>query len=244
MATPSTIDLYAALYRDCLSRAWTSARSHAWTFLVPVAVLWAGVALQAFVAPLPRVGPLLVAVASATLWTGYFYVLRRLSTGARVEWADATAAFTHRARDVEALVRPALVGLVVLLAVEYTGCFGVLALCATTVSPVVELLALRDADPAEAVGQGFAFLRQRPFSWALPQAVLLLGASFAWLVVSFPGALVLELWSDDLGWLSSLAAATIVGPALHLLFVFRGVLFLELERTTHAQRLFRAKQGR
>jgi hypothetical protein len=97
--------------------------------------------------------------------------------------------------------------------------------------------------------------RKHPWTFAVPVVLLAVRSVLVALVLPLgdlaplvvavataPLSLILSLLvSEQLAWLSAFAGALVVGPLLHLLFVFRGVLFLEVERTTHAQRLFRAR---
>jgi hypothetical protein len=236
------VSIYGRLYGDCLRRAWKACLDHPWTFAIPVVLLGARAVLVARVMPIPDVGPLLVALATALLWTAYFVVLRRLSFGWRASWSQTTAQLERRGADIAALIRPALSGAIVFLALEYAGCFGSLVLCAATIGPVIELLALRDAEPTEALGRSLVFLKDRPFVWAALQLGLVTAVSLAWLIITGPLSLALELLvSPDVAWLSAFAGALVLGPVLHVMFVFRGVLFLEVERTTHAQRLYRER---
>jgi hypothetical protein len=210
---------------------------------VPPALLALRIVLMRFVQPIDRVGPLLGALGTAALWTLYFIVLKRLSFGWRATWQGAATTLRRSSVDVAELVQPALTGAVIFLALEYTGCFGGLLLSAAAVSPVIELIALRDLSPPEALGRGFTFLKDRPFVWSALQLGLLTLATFIWALVTTPFSIALSFLSEEHVWVAGFVGALTVGPLLHLMFVFRGVLFLEVERTTHAQRVFRAKQG-
>jgi hypothetical protein len=239
----SELDVYATLYVDCVRRAVRAVVAHPWTLAVPPVILATGVVVSHLLETFHDVGPLVVALVSSVLWAGYFYVLRRLAVGVRADWDDTKNALVARASDFGGLAEAAILGAVVFLSLEYGGCLGSMFLVVTTVSPGIELLALRDAEPQTIVNEGWRFITQRPLSWAVPMFFALMGLSILWLMVGGIFGITLSLIDDELTWLSGLAAAVILGPVLHLFFVARARLFLELEHTTHAQRMYRARQA-
>lgn len=239
----SELDVYASLYVDCVRRAVRAVVAHPWTLAVPPVILATGVVVSHVLEPFPTASPLVIALLSSVLWAGYFYVLRRQAVGVRAEWDDAKAALVNRATDVGSLAEAAVLGAVVFLSLEYGGCLGSMFLVVTTVSPGIELLALRDAEPQTIVSEGWRFITQRPLSWTVPMFFALVGLSIVWLMVGGVFGIVVSFVAEELTWLSGLAAAVLLGPVLHLFFVARARLFLELEHTTHAQRMYRARQA-
>lgn len=241
----STATIYSAVYGDALRTAWRNATRHAWTFLVPVALLALGVLLDAWVEPLdPRLGVLASAVVRALSWGAYFHVLLRLAVGARADSEHLVDAMLRRSRDLRTLVTPVAGAAVLFLAVQTAGCLGASLFVVAGIAPVIECFLFDGRDVPDAASDALDFLKTRPLSWGLLQLGLVTALGVAWLATT--GGVSLVLWLLDAGPLVTrvapgLAAAALLGPAVHLLMVFRAVLFLELRRFTHAQRVFRAR---
>lgn len=241
----STTTIYSAVYADALRAAWKNATRHAWTFVVPVALLALGVLLDAWVEPLdPRLGAVASAVVRALSWGAYFHVLLRLAVGARADSEHLVDAMLRRSGDLRTLVTPVAGAAVLFLAVQTTGCLGASLFFAAGIAPVVECFLFDGRSIPDAASDAFDFLKSRPVSWGFLQFGLVIALGLAWLATTSVVSLV--LWLADAGPLVTrvapgLVAAVLLGPAVHLLMVFRAVLFLELRRFTHAQRMFRAR---
>jgi hypothetical protein len=242
-ASPHTI--YSTLYGGALRAAWRNATRHAWTFLLPSTLLALGVVLDAVIEPLDaRWGVLASALVRGFAWGAYFHVLLRLSVGARANASELEGALLRRGRDLLTLVTPAAGTAILFLSVHTTGCLGASLLFVAGLAPVVECFLFDGRAPAAAASDALDFLRERPLSWGLAQLTLLTALGTAWLALS--SAVSLGLWLCDASDLATrlmpgLVAAAVLGPLVHLALVFRGVLFLELRRFTHAQRMFRAR---
>jgi hypothetical protein len=75
----------------------------------------------------------------------------------------------------------------------------------------------------------------------VPQLAILMFISFAWLVIVGLGSVVIGMFDEKLEIVAELIGAVIFGPVVHLVLVQRGVMFLELKRLTHRQRMFQAR---
>lgn len=241
----STTSVYSALYADALRTAWRNATRHAWTFLVPVALLALGVFLDAWIEPLdPRAGALASAAVRGLSWGAYFYVLLRLAVGARAESEHLVDAVLRRSRDLRTLVTPVAGAAVLFLAVQTTGCLGASLFVVAGLAPVVECFLFDGGSIPDAATEALDFLKARPVAWGVFNLGLVIALGVGWLATT--SAVSLMLWLADASplltrVLPGLVAAVLLGPAVHLMMVFRAVLFQKLRRCTHAQRMFRAR---
>lgn len=238
---PTALDVYVPLYRAGLERTWRVCRRAPWTLLIPVVILAASAVLERYVVPLHDLAHWAVAGVKAIAWGGAFWVLTRLVIGARTEFGDAVTAVGRRMSDVPALAWSALSGTLVFVSLEVGGCLGLSVLSVASATPVIEYVLFEGHEVSDAVRHAWDFATDRWVAWALPQLTALAVISFAWLVLVGLSSLLLSLFDERLMIFADLGGALLFGPVVMLLLVQRGVMFLELGRLTHRQRMFQAR---
>jgi len=238
---PTAFDVNSSLYRQGWSRTWLVARRAPWAFLLPVGILALSAVLTRYVLPLHELAKWGIALVKALTWGGAFWVLTRLVLGARAEWGDAVDAAFRRADDLPALAWSALTGTLVFVSLELGGCFGFSVLTIASATPVLEYVLFQNDEVNEAVGHAWSFATDRWMSWVVPQLAILMFISFAWLVIVGLGSVVIGMFDEKLEIVAELIGAVLFGPVVHLVLVQRGVMFLELKRLTHRQRMFQAR---
>ena len=91
---------------------------------------------------------------------------------------------------------------------------------------------LPDGEPTLTIQRSFRFLQENWIEWFVPNGLLLAGVWYAW----------------EQGWLFRLPGGVlglgiIGGVLLHVVMVFRGFLFQQLDGSTHRQRMFKFKNS-
>lgn len=116
---------------------------------------------------------------------------------------------------------------------------GVLTVASAT--PVLEFVLFENDEVDAAVRNAWGFATDRWSSWVLPQLAILMAVSFAWLVTVGLSSVVVGMIDERLLVFAELIGAAVFGPLVHLVLVQRGVMFLELRRLTHRQRMFQVR---
>jgi hypothetical protein len=237
---PSAFDVYYDLYKAGWLRTWKLTRHAPWTFALPIVVLALHAVMDRYVVPLHQFARYGVAFVNASSWGAVFWVLTRLALGASAKVSDLVIAAERRLNDVPTLALNVLTGTIVFLLVDAGSCCGLLWVASA--SPILEFVLFENDHPMDAARHAWDFLSGRWASWVLPQWGLLLAVSFAWTAVVTGLGLTIGAMNQDLVIVASLIGAILLGPVIHLLLVQRAVMFLELKRLTHRQRMFQARQ--
>lgn len=200
------------LLRESAAEVLPTLRRAPLLLLGPSLLFAAGAALDAFAAPLHSAVPAAVAVARAAGWAVYLGAMAR-----------------HAGGVARAPVRvPFVAAALVFLALEAGGLSGLGLAFAVFTLPVAEY-ALLYGEPVEGVlGGTLDTLRQFPLTWGVVQAALLVVLVMLWLVLGLPMSLFSTYASRESAWLADLIGGALVGPVVHLAWLFRARLFLAL----------------
>ncbi len=227
----SALTVYLQLYADCFKRALRAIGRNPWTLLLPAVILLARAWAGRLLLPLGLVGGFVVALASAALASSYLYFLGDLVQGGRAPLSSLRRSLTTYlwpVVNVFFVLWVASLALQLLLGGRGQAAAIMLALwgiALIALNAVPEVIYLRGTHGGlQTVGASWRFLEAQWLPWfavnlPLLAALVLLGL---FLAVPYVGGLVL-------------------GAALHVVMVFRGQLFRELDGTSHRQRIFALK---
>jgi hypothetical protein len=231
-----TIRVYLGLYAVCLKRALQGLRHNAWTLLLPIA-LWA-VLLGAgrLVGGLGLVGGILIGLLLDALFSSYLYFTGQIVALSKARLGELKGSFLAYFWSVMG------VAFVVWIAELLLG----MALARNPNAWLILLLVrgvafvLCNATPEviyqkgtyggiATIQQSIRFIHENWIEWFIPN--LLFSVAYFYLVSG-----LLNLGAPFWG------VAILAGALLHLLMVFRGHLFRELDSSSHRQRIFKFGQ--
>lgn len=231
--------IYARLYLDCARRAWGSIAKSPWTLLLPIGLALALGLADSLAMSFGMVGGLLMGAVFAAVGSCYLYFLGELVTNAKVTLAEFGKSIGAYFWSVANVLFVYWIASIVLGAVLRGSPQGRAASTALFWGAVVLLNAAPEVIYRSHTYGGLAtiqksveFLQGNWLEWGIPNVVLLAALEVfrtqgAWLLVSQLGRLGFGL------------ATILFGALLHLVMVFRGHLFVELDGSSHRQRMFR-----
>jgi hypothetical protein len=230
--------IYSRLYLDCARRTLGSVAKSPWTLLLPMGLFLALQYAEILVAPFGMLGGFIVGAILAALGSCYLYFLGELVANANVKpaefgksigayfWSVANVLFVYW---IASFVLNAVLG-----AAQRTRAADVaLRLVALVLLNAVPEVIYRNHTYGglATIQRAIQFLQANWLEWGLPN-LLLLGA--LWLLLTGGVGLVMGL-----GMLGLVVLSIVVGGLFHLVMVFRGHLYAELDGTSHRQRMFR-----
>jgi hypothetical protein len=229
----ATIIVYARLYAACVASAARAIGRSPWTLLLPMMLFAARFIAATLLMGIPLLGGILLAFAIDALISCYFYFVSELVAGSRVQLSElkkSIGAYFWSVLNVMFviwLVQFFLGGALrhnpqapVIQAIVYFAAFVLL-------NAVPEVLYSRGTYGGLATIQGsIAFIHANWIEWFVPN--LLFGAAFYF----------------GVPWIEAMAVpwplvAILEGALLHVIMVFRGFLFQELDKSSHRQRMYR-----
>lgn len=231
--------VYLRLYARCLADAAVGVWKNPWTLLLPVVL---GLALQLLgplLAPLGLVGGFLFGIVFDLLLSCYLYFLGGVVAKQKVSLAELKTSF---GAYFWAIINVFFVLWVVNFALDLVlaanpkrgaiqTAFAVVS--AVALNAVPEVLYLKGSHGGiETIQRSVRFLQDNWIEWFLPNGLLI---AAAWAVLG-PGATVAPM-VDVRVWLVS--SGVVIGLLGHVVMVFRGRLFQELDGSTHRQRMFK-----
>ncbi len=231
--------IYARLYRDCARRALTSIAKSPWTLLLPMGLFFAMGLASALVAPLGMAGGFIMGAVIAGLGSCYLYFLGELVANAKVKLAEfgkSIGAYFWSVANVLFLYWIASIALGAVLSgsPQARGAGTALAWGAVVLLNAAPEVIYRSHTYGglATIQRAVHFLQSNWLEWGIPNLLLLAalqvartdGISF---LVSELGTAGLVVWS------------IVFGGLFHLVMVFRGHLFVELDGSSHRQRMFR-----
>ncbi len=224
----NVLRVYLQLYAECFRKALSAIGKNAWTLLLPgVVLVLRGVAAQLSYR-LGLLGGIVMAFANAALFSSYLYFVGELVGGGRVstkELKRSVGAYLWSIVNVFFVFWVAT--LLLQLALGRNEQAGALLLALTVVAIVAlnavpEVIYLRGTHGGmQTVAASFDFLKEHWIPWFAVNVPLLA----ALLVVQL--SLALPIVGDF-----------VAGAALHVVMVFRGLLFQALAGSSHRQRMF------
>jgi hypothetical protein len=231
--------IYARLYLDCARRALVSIGKSPWTLLLPMGLSVALGFAEALAAPFGVVGGIVLGLAFAAVGSCYLYFLGELVGNAKVKVAEvgkSIGAYFWSVVNVLFVywVARMVLDLVLNHSPQAQGANLALKLVALVLlNAVPEVIYQRNTYGGLAtIQRAIAFLQANWLEWGVPN-VLLLGGLWLALTQGF------QLLAWQLGAFGPAVASLVFGGLCHLVMVFRGHLFGELDGSSHRQRMFR-----
>ncbi len=234
----SLLAVYTKLYLDCAVRAVHGIRRSPWTLLLPIA-LWASVLVLApLLGQLGIVGGFLYALALDALFSSYLYFVSEITRDAKVDLSELKKSFGAYFWAVLNLffiiwLVELVLGLVLARNPQAGSLFFIIGLLAfVLLNAAPETIYQRGTHGGIATIQySVGFIHRSWIEWFIPN--LLFGAAFYYGV---PLLLRLDV--------PLAVVAVLAGALLHVIMVFRGHLFYELDNSSHRQRMFRYRTAR
>jgi hypothetical protein len=229
--------VYARIYGTAMLDALASIAKSAWTLILPIALVFAFIALSALLGPLgPDVSGFLLSLARAAAFSVYSYFLAQLVAKNRASVKDLkTSLGAYFWTWVNLFFVLWIVGFVVGRAMMHHPQGPTLIMVLSLMELIVlnaapEIIYLKGSyGGLETIQRSFAFLQENWIEWFVPNALILAGWWFFTTgVISF-GMLPF----------AAVTGPILIGALLHVLMVFRGFLFEILDGSTHRQRMFR-----
>jgi hypothetical protein len=215
--------VYARIYGSAMLDALASIAKSAWTLILPIALVFAFIALAGVLNPLGMVGGILLSLAQLvakntasvkdlkTSLGAYFWTWMNLFF---VLWVIGFLVNTVAMNNPQGATLLTVISLMELI----------------VLNAAPEIIYLKGSyGGLETIQRSFGFLQENWIEWFLPNALILAGWWFFTTgVISF-GMLPF----------AAVTAPILIGALLHVLMVFRGFLFEILDGSTHRQRMFR-----
>ncbi|MFZ5471954.1 MAG: hypothetical protein ACOZIN_21195 [Myxococcota bacterium] len=229
------VRVYLNLYASCLRLAVRGIKKSPWTLLLPLGLFYTFHIAEPLLAPLGIVGGFLLALALDAVYSCYLYFVGEVVSHSKVHLGELKKSFGAYFWSVLNLFFVLwVVRLVLNLVIARTPNAGTLSLAVWLLTLVVlnaapEVIYLRGTrGGVDTIQRSVKFLQENWIEWFIPNLVGL--AALYFLLVE----VVLKLP------LPGFIASGLVGSAFfHLLMVFRGYLFRELDGSSHRQRMFK-----
>jgi hypothetical protein len=233
---------YPRLYAHCVLEALKGILKSPWTLLLPIGIAFVMLLLTPVLAPLRWVGGFLLGLALAFLSSAYLYFLGGVVAKQHVSLKDLrTALLTYfwSVINVGFVFWIANMGLDFALKHNPNGpafraALNILALIAMNAAP--EVIYLKGTvGGIDTIQRSVKFLQENWIEWFIPNGLIIAAGYYfpalrsAAMVAASPEAVLI-------------GAGLLGGILGHVVMVFRGQLFQELEGSTHRQRVF--KYGR
>lgn len=226
---------YLRLYGSCLRRAAKGIAKSPWTLLLPLGLLLAFQAMLPLAGMLGILGGFAMALILDALFSCYLYFTGEVVAESKVsvdELKKSLGAYFFAVMNV------LFVFYVANLILGYTVAAGpgarmvdlaVNLLTAVLLNVVPEVLYIRGTRGGlETMSRSVKFIQENWLEWFIPNGLLLAGMYFFLTEIVFR----LPFWGY-------VGAGLVLSAAFHLLMVFRGHLFRELDGSSHRQRMFK-----
>jgi hypothetical protein len=222
------LKVYLRIYAECFRRALVAIGKNAWTVLLPVAVSVATHYASILAGQLGVLAGLLMALATAALFSSYLYFVRELVHSGRVslkELGNSVGAYFWSILNVFFVIWLASFALSLLVgrATNAGALFlalWIVAFVALNATP--EVIYLRGTyGGIQTIVANWEFLKVHWIPWFAVNVPLLAAVAALRLLAPWP-----------------IVGDVIAGAFLHLAMVFRGHLFRALDGSSHRQRMF------
>lgn len=232
----TALKVYLGMYAECFRKAAAAIGRNPWTLALPALVLFARAWAGRLAYSLGILGGIVATLATAALFSCYLYFVGELVKGGRISGKDlqrSFGAYLWPVVNVFFVVWIASIAVGLFLGDNPSGAALLYALTLVAVvalNAVPEVIYLRESHGGvQTIVASWEFLKAQWIPW-FASNVPLLGALF--LIATFVEVPVV--------------GTLLLGAALHVAMVFRGNLFLALDRTSHRQRMFarRVASGR
>lgn len=231
--------VYLRLYGRCFVDAFAGLWKSPWTLLLPIGLMVALLALAPILAPLGIVGGFLLSLALIFLSSCYLYFLGGVVAKQSVSLKDLKTSFLAYFWSVMNLgfvlwIANLALGFALGKNPQAAAVRAALGLAvAVLLNPAPEVIYLKGSvGGIETIQRSVRFLQENWIEWFVPNGLVIAALWY------FPQVGISPLSAVDPRAL--LLGTGILGGILgHVLMVFRGHLFLELDGSTHRQRMFR-----
>jgi MFS family permease len=219
---------YTRLYKESLLAALAGTFKNPWTFLLPMVLAAAAVFLGTLLGPMGLVGGILFMLAMDALLSAYLYFMGQIVEGGKTspkEWKASLGRYFWAIINYFFILWLGflLLGLLFGKLPQWPAIqLGAQILCLVAFNAVPETLYIRGTHGSlETVRQSFQFMQDNWVVWLLPNVLfgLLAWGFVKWHPFPFYGV------------------AIVLGVFLHLFMAFRGFLFVQLDKSTHRQRM-------
>jgi hypothetical protein len=231
--------IYARLYLDCARRTLASIGKSPWTLLLPMALFLALFLAGVLAAPLGMAAGLVLGAVVAALGSCYLYFLGELVGNAKVQlaefgksvgayfWSVANVLFIYWIASI--LLHAVLSGSPQARGADTALYWGAVVLL--NAAPEV-IYRSHTYGGLATIQRSVQFLQGNWLEWGIPNVLLLGGLWLFQRDASRVMVLAFGAYGVVLG-------SVLLGGLLHVVMVFRGHLFVELDGSSHRQRMFR-----
>ncbi len=236
----SAVGIYLKLYADCVKRTGRGLSKNPWVLLLVPALSVAFGVGATLLGPLGLVGGIMLSLLRAALVSAYLYFLGETVAESKTGLHELKLAFGRYFWSVVS------VGFVVWIASFFINplvsrhpkggliMLGIYFLAFVLLNATPEAIYQSGARTGlQTFGKSLEFIQANWIEWFIPNLLLLAAGYFTW--PFFAAAL------DPLGMVGAIGAAAVGGALLHVLMVFRGHLYRELDGTSHRQRMYRLR---
>jgi hypothetical protein len=237
--------VYGRMYASCLTRAVQGLGKNPWTIFLPMALFAAFLYLARIASHLGIIGGFLIPLIEAAIGSAYLYFVGEIVGRSRVRMGDLWMAIRSYFWSlinlffvlwIASLVLGMLVGrspnggTLLLL-------FNLAVLIILNAAPEV-IYQVGTYGGLATVQRCIQFLQESWIEWFLPMIAIGAAYWFVW------GRVVLPQLYIHLGYtVGSLVSSVLLGALLHLVMLFRGFLFQELNGSSHRQRMFKYRNA-
>lgn len=228
--------VYARIYGTAMLDALASIAKSAWTLILPIALVFAFIALGGLLNPLGMAGGILLSLARTAACSVYSFFLAQLVAKNRASVKDLkTSLGAYFWTWMNLFFVLWIVGFLLNTAVmnnpqgqTLMAVISLMELIVLNAAP--EIIYLKGSyGGLETIQRSFAFLQENWIEWFVPNALILA----AWWFLT-TGVISLGMLP-----MASVTGPILIGALVHVLMVFRGFLFEILDGSTHRQRMFR-----
>jgi hypothetical protein len=234
MGRMTALKVYLHLYSECFRKAFAAIAKNPWTLLLPGVVLFAREWASRLAYSLGMLAGIVVTLATAALFSSYLYFVGELVQGGRISGRDLQRSFAaYLWPVVNVFFVVWITSLALDLAVggnpnEAALPYALWIVALAALNAVPEVIYLRGMHGGmQTISASWKFLKAQWIPWFAANLPLL-GAVI--LIVAYVQA--------------SIVGTVLLGGAVHVVMVFRGNLFLALDRSSHRQRMFAQRVAR
>jgi hypothetical protein len=230
----TALKVYLHLYAECFRQAFAAIGRNPWTLLLPVFVLFAREGAARLAAMSGMLAGIVLTLATAALFSSYLHFVAELVRGGRISGRDlqrSLGAYFWPVVNVFFVVWVASLALGLLVGGNPSSAALLYALwivALVALNAVPEVIYLRGIHGGmQTVLASWEFLKAQWIPW------------FAANVPLFGAVVLITAYVQ-----APILGTILLGAAVHVAMVFRGDLFLALDRSSHRQRMFAQRVAR
>jgi hypothetical protein len=227
--------VYARIYGQAFLHALAAIGRNLWTLILPIALVFAFVALGMAVSPLGYAGGFLMGLARSAAFSIYTYFVCQVVAKNSVSLADLRTSigayfWTWINLFFVLWIIDILLGPMTVTADGQRLLKALMMMELIILNAAPEVIYLKGTSGGlDTIQRSFHFLQENWIEWFVPNALILGVIWLAW-----NGTIPLRALPFP-----AITVPVLVGALLHVVMVFRGFLFQTLDGSTHRQRMFR-----